>query len=188
MKRDCCWAREASRRHLEALGERWLHVRGVGQRAAQISVAFTTEDALALTASAYLHDIGYAPGLHRTGAHQLDGAYFARDSGVDDRVVGLIAHHSESRYELTLRGLHAALSEFPQESSPVYDALVYSDLTTGPQGGFVNASVRLAEVRMRYQPGGLILEALRLATPDLMAAVARTEDMLCSNGLAALLS
>lgn len=188
MPEGCSWAEEVARQRLESLGNRWLHVLGVGRRAEEISDAFALGDALALKAAAYLHDIGYAPDLRRTGAHQLDGAYFAHDLGIDDRIVNLIAHHSESRYELSLRGLQAALSEFRRESSLVYDALVYCDLTTSPQGALVSVRARLDEVRERYEPGGLILEALHLATPELMAAVRRTEELLRRRGLAALLA
>jgi putative nucleotidyltransferase with HDIG domain len=140
----------------------------------------------ALVAAAYLHDVGYAPELRKEGVHQLDGAHFARSIGVDDRVVNLIAHHSEARFEVALRGRAEALSEFVREESAVSDALTYCDLTTGPTGRLVNVGARLAEVRQRYEAGGVVMRALEEATPRLLAAVARTERRLRAAGLGSL--
>ena len=61
------------------------------------------QDRAYFVAAAYLHDIGYAPELRRTGLHQLDGARYIRSHGAE-RVARLVAHHSEARFEIRLRG------------------------------------------------------------------------------------
>ncbi|MBV9706717.1 MAG: HD domain-containing protein, partial [Chloroflexi bacterium] len=124
---------ESSEYFLASLGNRWLHVQGVAERARQISKAFNTDDAIHLLAAAYLHDIGYAPTLKDTGFHPIDGAYYVRSLGYH-RLASLVAHHSESRFEARLRGLEHLLDEFPRERSAVADALTYCDQTTGPTG------------------------------------------------------
>ena len=52
-------------------------------------------DADLLEANAWLHDIGYAPGLAVTGLHALDGARYLRDAQhADAMLCRLVAHHS----------------------------------------------------------------------------------------------
>ena len=48
-----------------------------------------------MEAAAWLHDIGYAPGLALTGLHQLDRARYLRDAQrADAMLCRLVAHHS----------------------------------------------------------------------------------------------
>ncbi|MGH3734958.1 MAG: HD domain-containing protein [Micromonosporaceae bacterium] len=169
------WARDAAHRLLAPLGARWHHVAGVGRTADRVAVTLPASERPVLVAAAYLHDIGYAPVLRRLGAHQLDGAAWISAQGEAYwRLACLVAHHSESRFELTRRGLGNKLAEYPREESPVMDALVYSDLTTGPSGQRMSLSERITEVHARYGPS-LISDALTDATPHLAAAVERTE-------------
>lgn len=94
---------------------RWDHVCGVGVKAESISKILPLEDNYdrdVLVAAGYVHDIGYASGLQRTGLHQLDGARFIRVLG-DHRLACLVAHHSEARFEVGLRGYEEELSEYP---------------------------------------------------------------------------
>jgi hypothetical protein len=139
-----------------------------------VSKTFGQADADHLVAAAHLHDIGYAPELRRTGAHQIDGALFVRSFG-HERLAGLVAHHSAATFELKLRGLDEQLADFPSERSDVSAALIYCDLTTGPTGSPMTLPDRIAEVVGRYGPDSLVALALRLATPDLVEAVDRTE-------------
>src|SRR2546421_1720240 len=55
------WAEEQARSLLSPLGDRWLHTKGVVERAQEVGQAFNEEDRVLLMAAAYLHDIGYAP-------------------------------------------------------------------------------------------------------------------------------
>jgi hypothetical protein len=83
-----------------------------------------------------------------------------------------VAHHSEARFEIGLRGYEEELSEYPREDTRVYDALVYCDLTTGPDGTSMAFEDRVREVYQRYGEGD-ISRALHMAEPYLKAAVDR---------------
>jgi hypothetical protein len=133
-----------------------------------------------LIAAGYLHDIGYAPGLKRTGLHQLDGARFIRKLG-DQRLAGLVAHHSEARFEVELRGYGEELAEYRREGTRVYDALVYCDLTTGPDGTNMTFEDRIREVYERYGEGD-VSRALHMAEPYLKAAVDRIHQAMNVSG------
>jgi HD superfamily phosphodiesterase len=59
-----------------------------------------------LEGAAWLHDIGYAPGLAVTGLHALDGARYLRDAQhADAMLCRLVAHHSWAIIEARERGL-----------------------------------------------------------------------------------
>ncbi|MGI9098564.1 MAG: HD domain-containing protein [Solirubrobacteraceae bacterium] len=135
------------------------------------------EDRPTLLAAAYLHDIGYAPDLARTGFHPLDGAIWLRERQ-RERLARLVAHHSGARYEAAVRGLVDPLARFAEESSPVADALTYCDLTTGPDGASISVASRLADIERRYGPSSLVAQAIDAAADTLRAAVARTEGRL----------
>ena len=161
---------------------RWRHVCGVGVKAENLSrvVSLEGRDREVLVAAGYVHDIGYAPGLKRTGLHQLDGARFIRALG-DQRLACLVAHHSEARFEVGIRGYEAELSEYPREDTRVYDALVYCDLTTGPDGKTMTFEDRINEVYKRYGEGG-VSRALHMAEPYLKAAVDRISQAINASG------
>jgi hypothetical protein len=161
------------------LPRRWSHVRGVGKKAERIGPAFAPNDAAALAAAAWLHDIGYAPDLVDTGFHPLDGARWLRSRGVDARVVGLVANHSCALVEAAERGLSETLAnEFPAEDSPVADALIYCDLTTGADGLSLTVEDRLAEIRSRYGAGSVVARFVDRAEDHLCSAVRRTQRRL----------
>ncbi len=178
------WAAGRSRELLQPLGDRWLHVLGVGRRAEVVACCLPEQERELLIAAAYLHDIGYAPELRRTGLHQLDGAYYVR-TFAEDRVVRLVANHSEARFEVGLSGWSDALAEFPREEAAVADALTYCDLTTSPVGAPIRPRDRIAEVATRYESDGVVMQALQMATPHLLAAVERTRARLHDQGLVA---
>ena len=170
------WAAAEAERLLSPLGDRWNHVRAVGECAREASAVLDQEDRPYLVAAAYLHDIGYAPELQRTGLHQLDGARHVRTLGAE-RLASLVAHHSEARFEIRLRGFATELTAYKREESWVSDALTYCDLTTGPTGIPMTFEDRIAEVERRYGEGEIV-DALRQATPFLVGAVERTKDRL----------
>ncbi|HTF50233.1 MAG TPA: hypothetical protein VK735_22575 [Pseudonocardia sp.] len=87
-----------------------------------------------LVVAAWWHDLGYAPALHVTGLHQLDGARYLAGQGYPQRLCALVAHHSAATFEAEERGLLAELNEWPREESPLADALWAADMTTGPAG------------------------------------------------------
>src|SRR5262245_37642981 len=170
----------ADERLAEPLPRRWTHVQAVGRKAERIGPLFLGEpDAEALAAAAWLHDVGYSPDVAETGFHPLDGARWLRRQGFDERVVGLVAHHSCAHLEAAERGLAEELaSEFTREESAVADALWYADMTTGPDGQDFEVTVRLDEIQVRYGTEHLVTRFILKATPEIVGAVARTEQRL----------
>jgi hypothetical protein len=162
-----------------SLPRRWRHVQAVAIKAGRISAGLPADDVEMLVASAWLHDIGYVPGLVSTELHALDGARFLRRQGFPERVCGLVAHHSCAIFEAAERGLEGDLAaEFADEHSPVTDALWYADMTTGPDGESLEVADRLDEVRRRYGPDHLVTRFWAHAEPALVDAVNRTEARL----------
>jgi len=132
-----------------ALPRRWRHVQAVAQRARSVAMTLSLPDDLVV--AAWLHDIGYAPELAETGFHPLDGARFLRRAGVDRQVVSLVAYHSCAQIEADVRGLGAELAaEFTPADPLLSDALLYWDMTTGPDGDHVRPADRLGEIHERY--------------------------------------
>ena len=174
----------AERLLAHAMPQRWRHVQAVGQKAERIGPAFAAADATALAAAAWLHDIGYATDLVDTGFHPLDGARWLRSRGADARVAVLVANHSCAIVEASERGLHQTLTdEFPAEHSPVADALIYCDLTTGPDGRCMTVEDRLSDIRARYGAGSVVDRFVERAEEDLVSAVRRTQRRLDARGV-----
>ncbi|WP_433457759.1 HD domain-containing protein [Micromonospora sp. CA-248212] len=169
-------AATTSQRYLQvALPRRWLHVRAVAARAEGLA-HLVGDDTELLTAAAWLHDIGYAPGIADTGFHALDGARWLQRHGFGDRIAALVAHHSCAVHEADERGLGQALaSEFPREETAVSDALWYADMTTGPDGQDLTVDERLAEIRQRYGPDDVVTRFWQKAEPMLREVVDRTQ-------------
>jgi HD superfamily phosphodiesterase len=167
------WARDLARRLLERpLPRRWAHTQGVAGRAESLAPLLADEADL-LTASAWLHDIGYSPEVVDTGFHPLDGARYLRDvHGADERLCRLVAHHSCAVYEASERGLHDTLAaEFDPERPELTEALTYCDMTTGPDGRHLDVADRLAEIHSRYGPEHLVSRSISAATPCITSAV-----------------
>ncbi len=175
------WAHSHAAELLKPLGDRWFHTRAVANQADRVSSIFPTTDADALHAAAYLHDVGYAPQLARTGFHPLDAAIHLKECGVNHRVCCLVAHHSAARFEAEERGLLNELAAYAREDGPVMDALIYADMTTGSAGQRIEFEERMDEILRRYgeeDPVGRVIS--RRARPELRAAVTRTERLLSS--------
>lgn len=125
-------------------------------------------------AAAWLHDIGYAPELRQTGFHPLDGARHLESLGAPRRLVCLVAHHSGAVYEAEQRGLVQELDVYEREDSPLLDALIFADMTTGPAGQRFDFDRRIDEILVRYEPGSEVHTAISKARPYLGGAVSRT--------------
>ncbi len=167
------WAQELARALLqEPLPRRWAHVQGVANRARSLAPVLGA-DADLLEAAAWVHDIGYTPGLATTGLHQLDGARYLRDAQhADAMLCRLVAHHSCAIIEAGERGLADILSsEFDPAPDVLASVLTCCDMTTSPDGELVPAGRRLAEIHDRYGPGHLVSRSMRRATPMILRAV-----------------
>jgi hypothetical protein len=171
------WAACEAATRLSPLGDRWLHVKGVVDRARCVAPILAHADAHCLVAAAHLHDIGWAPELVDTGFHPIDGARWVRRHGFE-RLARLVAHHSAARFEAKLRGMESLLAVFELEESPAADALAYCDLTTSPTGDVVTPVERWTDIVERYGQHDIVVQALARARPLLEAAVARTEQRL----------
>jgi HD superfamily phosphodiesterase len=138
----------------EALPGRWAHVRGVAARARRLAPVLGP-DADLLEAAAWLHDIGYVPGLAVTGLHAPDGARYLRGARRADALLcRLVAHHSCAIIEDGERGLVDVLSyEFEPAPYALSSMLTYCDMTTGPDGEIVPVGQRLAEIQDATAPG-----------------------------------
>lgn len=163
---------------VKPLGRRWMHVRQVAARAAELRRTVNPADGDVLVMAAWLHDIGYSPTIGHSLFHPLDGARYLRSQGWPDQIVNLVAHHSGARYEAEQRGLADELAAFPFEDSPLLDALVTADLTTGPSGERLAFDERIAEILRRYPEDDPVHKAWLTAAPVMAEAVARTEARL----------
>jgi predicted hydrolase (HD superfamily) len=137
----------------ESLPRRWAHVQGVAARACSLAPVLGA-DANLLEGAAWLHDIGYAPGLAVTGLHALDGARYLRDTQhADAMLCRLVAHHSCAIIEAEERRLADVLSlEFEPAPQVLASVLTFCHMTTSPDGELVPAEKRLAEIQQRYGP------------------------------------
>jgi predicted hydrolase (HD superfamily) len=172
-------ARLGERLLADPLPRRWRHVRSVGRRARWVAKQLALPDDL--ESAAWLHDIGYAPDLVRAGFHPLDGARYLRNAGIDGQVVSLVAYHSCAQIEADVRGLGAELaSEFAPADPMLADALLYCDMTTGPDGDYVRPAVRLVEIRGRYGPDHEVTRFVERAASQILSTAARVEELLAA--------
>jgi hypothetical protein len=179
------WAVDVATRFLdvpEFRDRRWKHVQAVGGLAEAIAPAFG-EDGPLLVASAWLHDIGYAPQLQRSGFHPLDGAWHLDECKVGKRLSGLVANHSAAADEAVLRGLMIEMEAFPDEAGAVRDALWACDMTTSPVGERVDFGERLREITARYGAEHTLTRALRGAAGEILDAIERTRVRVAGQGI-----
>lgn len=173
-------ARTLARRCVDRpeLANRWRHLQAVATRADRLAVTVDPTDRAVLISAAWLHDIGYGPDLIDTGLHALDGARYLQRRGYPDRIVALVAHHTGARFEAAERGLVRELAAFECEDSPVMDALVTADLTSGPDGQTMSLNARLDEILRRYPQASVVHRAILKARPALEDHVERTLTLL----------
>jgi putative nucleotidyltransferase with HDIG domain len=178
------WAEQLARMLLhEPLRRRWTHVQGVAARARSLAPVLGA-DAELLEAAAWLHDIGYAPGLAVTGLHALDGARYLRDvQHADAMLCRLVAHHSCAIVEAEERGLADVLRrEFEPAPHVLSAVLTYCDMTTSPDGELVPVDRRIAEIHHRYGPGHLVSRSIQRATPMILRAIEQVHERASRNG------
>jgi HD superfamily phosphodiesterase len=174
------WAEETARTILQVpLPRRWAHTQGVASQARTLE-SILDNHAERLVAAAWLHDIGYAPDLVDTGFHPLDGARYLSDTPqADDLLCRLVAHHSCAVIEAAHRRLDGVLlREFAPVGGELADALIYCDLTTGPDGQRMSVEQRLVEIRSRYGLEDPVRRALAWSAPELTGAVQRVHRRL----------
>jgi HD superfamily phosphodiesterase len=89
---------------LHGLPTRLAHVAGVSARLARAAALVPVDLRPLAAATAWLHDIGYAPSVRRTGFHALDRARFLAAKGYPALVCQLVGHHSGAECEAAARG------------------------------------------------------------------------------------
>lgn len=170
-------ARREAETRLAEQPRRLAHVQGVATTAERLSRRFDALTADSLVAAAWLHDIGYAPSVRRTGFHPLDGAEFVRSSGFGELVASLVVFHTGADAEVAERGV-SGLSTFSEPPRDLLDALTFCDLTTGPDGAPISPRDRLSDVLGRYGPEDPVHRAIDAGRDELLAAVRRVRDWL----------
>jgi putative nucleotidyltransferase with HDIG domain len=174
-------ARDLAQVLLGALPGRWRHTIGVARRAEELAGTLD-EDPEPLIAAAWLHDIGYAEPARDTGFHPLDGARYLDRRHWPARISALVAHHSGACFVARVRGLAAELDGYPDERSPVADALTYADQTTGPAGQRMTVAQRMADMLARHGTESPNAAVHHLRGPYLLAVAGRVEGRLASPG------
>ncbi|WP_432570617.1 HD domain-containing protein [Kineococcus sp. SYSU DK005] len=174
-------AARLAERLLGDLHPRWEHTSAVAARAAAGTAAVAPADRATLVAAAWLHDVGYAVPVRRTGFHPVDGADHLRAQGWDPLVSSLVAHHSGARFVARVRGLEAELAphDHPRAvEGALADALTWADQTTSATGEVVDVEERLADVLRRHGPDSPNARCHHLRGPAVRGAVQRTEQRL----------
>lgn len=122
-----------------------------------------------VVASAWLHDIGYAPDLVDTGFHPVDGARCVAQAGGFGPLVGLVAHHTGAVFEARERGLEVQLDTYPVPDATELAILSCADLCAGPDGANVDPADRIDEVLSRYHSDHPVHRAIIQSAPALVA-------------------
>ena len=134
---------------------------------------------LAIVDAAWLHDIGHSPTVSSSGFHPLDGARWLREQGFSLDTCSLVAWHTGAIHEARERGLEDELrAEFAPPLQSALDALTWADLTSSPSGDLVSPTVRLDEIRDRYEPGSAVRLAIAAGLNDLQESAERIEQLL----------
>jgi HD domain len=175
-------AQRLARTYLRVLPDRWRHTEAVVDRATEHTALLSLEDRAVLLVAAWLHDLGYAPALRKTGFHPLDGARFLEASFINRRIVCLVAHHSGASFEALERGLMRELAIYEREVGPVMDALTCADMTVGPRGQWLTLEERIAEILDRYPESDPVHRAIVRARVELETSVRRAETRLTVPG------
>jgi putative nucleotidyltransferase with HDIG domain len=150
---------------------RWIHTQAVAAQARTLRPVLGA-DTEVVESAAWLHDIGYAPALQRTGFHPLDGACYLRDLPFGDACLWtLVAHHSCASIEADERGLGDVLrSEFPatgDHAARLIAAITYCDMTAGSRGELVSVDARITDILDRYEQNDVVYRAVTTAAPQL---------------------
>jgi hypothetical protein len=169
-------ARRLAADHLSTLGPRWTHVQAVGTLAEGLVEVRLVGEVVAV--AAWLHDLGYAPGLRVSGFHSLDGAWYLRDMDAPDALVALVARHTGAEFEAEERGLRGELGELPAADRKDLDVLTLVDLVVGPAGHLTTPADRITEIGSRYATDDPVHRAVSRSSSELLAAAARARTRL----------
>jgi predicted hydrolase (HD superfamily) len=142
---------------------RFRHVEGAARAAAHVATRLPELPRGILISAAWLHDIGYAPDVQRSGFHPLDGAMFLDDGDWDPMIVRLVAHHSHARLLAPHYDVEAELTRYAPVVGLLADAVTFADVVAGVDGTGVTVEERITELRSRTGVNGAAPEIVREA-------------------------
>lgn len=155
------------------------HSARAARRAAVVAHRIPSSRAADVVAAAWLHDIGYAARLRRTGFHPLDGALFLMSEDWPERIVRLVAHHSLASLEAPFYGVGHHLSVIEVVTGVDADILVSADMCAGVGNPAPTVDARLEGMRLADAEVSLVPEDVRQARyAGLRAAHDRIEALL----------
>jgi putative nucleotidyltransferase with HDIG domain len=162
---------------------RLAHSEAVARRAVFLTLAVEPASASLLVAAAWLHDIGYAPGLGDTGYHPIDGARHLKSIGWPPAICNQVANHSGARFVAAVLELDRQLDEFHFSQDAVSDALTIADQTTGPHGEAMTVEERMSDMLRRHGPNSPNALAHPQRERYIRAAATRMAERLESRGV-----
>ncbi len=139
---------------LQGQDQRLAHVAAAAKAASYVALRVPSSQADTIVAAAWLHDIGFATSLRRSGFHPLDGAIYLQDLGWGAPVVSLVAHHSHSRVLAAHLHLGSALAAFPEPDEMSAHVLAYADVVAGADGRGATLSERVSDLRRKARGAG----------------------------------
>ena len=159
---------------------RWTHVVAVGTAAGRLA-SIDPRFAEFVAPAAWLHDVGYSPGVSATGCHPLDGARFLQVREAPAELVSLVAYHSGAEFEAEERRLVGQLEAFERPPQLDLDILTLVDMTNGPSGEPLSVDERLREILSRYGPSDPVHRAVTRSSEYLGACCSRAQEFLASS-------
>ena len=139
------------------------HVGGAAMIAGMAAGALRVEHADTVIAAAWLHDIGYAAAVARTGFHPLDGALFLAREGWPDPVVFMVAHHSHAAVLAPYYGVHHHMALLEHVEGQADDIITFSDLRAGTNGLGADPRDRIDDMRQRHADRTFVPDDIREA-------------------------
>jgi len=141
---------------LAADGDLLEHSARAAHHAARLARTIPGSSADDVTAAAWLHDIGYAPTIQRTGFHPLDGALYLMAHQWPERVVRLVAHHSLAALEAPFYGVGHHVSVIEEVPGIDADILISADLCSGAGDPVPDVQERIDALRAAAVHRGLV--------------------------------
>jgi hypothetical protein len=176
-------AADLTRHILDSDPARLAHSQAAARRAELLTLAVEPEHAPLLVAAAWLHDIGYAPGLRDTEFHPIDGARHLQTIGWPPTICNLVAHHSGARYIARILHLDRQLEAYPFSQDAVSDALTVADQTTGPHGEAMTVEERIRDMLKRHGPDSPNALAQPQREPYIRDAATRVAERMEHSGV-----
>lgn len=174
-----CTAQDIATELLVSVGTRMEHSQAVANQAATAADLLEEPWGASLVDAAWLHDVGYAPTLAKTGFHPLDGARWLEEQGWRPEVCRLVAWHTRAGTEAELRHLELELAaEFSPPPELAQAILAWADLSSSPTGHACTPEDRIAEVLDRYPSDSTVHRATRSNSSQLIADARLVETRL----------